>query len=323
VQTYNHAPYIAQCLDGILMQETDFPFEIILGEDESSDGTREICIDYANRYPDKIRLFLRKREDVIYIGGRPTGRYNFMENLKACRGKYIAMCEGDDYWTDPFKLQKQISVLEADEGLAICFHKVKVLDGEELKDDQITHVPSDFTSIVDLGKGNFIHTPSCIFRNRIAEIMGPNFKSSPLGDYYVHMMNTQYGDVVYLNDPMAVYRLHQSSYWSSQSKKIRLIKTNRAIIAVLSDLNADQLEVRMILLDQYFRLIDQLKTFASIEELEVELARVEPFSSELVKYIVWKRGFNNSRGSSKNDMEAEKFFQKIKNKLKRMLSNYA
>src|SRR5689334_382568 len=83
VLTYQHAPYISQCLESILMQQTNFPFEIIVGEDESSDGTREICEKFAENYPDKIRLFLRSRKDVIYYNGSPTGRYNFLENLKA------------------------------------------------------------------------------------------------------------------------------------------------------------------------------------------------------------------------------------------------
>src|SRR5690606_37807476 len=119
VQTYNQEHYIKQCLEGILMQQTTFPFEIILGEDESNDGTREICKQYAAQYPDKIKLFLRSRKDVIYINGNPTGRFNFIENLKACSGKYIALCEGDDYWTDPLKLQKQVDFLESNKEYVI------------------------------------------------------------------------------------------------------------------------------------------------------------------------------------------------------------
>ncbi len=126
VQTYQHKGYIKQCLDGILMQQTNFPYEIILGEDESTDGTREICIEYAEKYPDKIKLFLRCRKDVIYINGNATGRFNFMENLKACKGKYTALCEGDDYWTDPLKLQKQVDFLEANPEYSLIFTNCQV-----------------------------------------------------------------------------------------------------------------------------------------------------------------------------------------------------
>src|SRR5690554_6846745 len=127
VQTYNHEKYIKECLEGILMQQTTFPFEIILGEDESSDGTREICKAYAEKYPDIIRLFLRSRKDVIYVNKRPTGRFNLLENLKVTKGKYVAICEGDDYWTDPLKLQKQVDFLEGNSEYSMCFHNAKFL----------------------------------------------------------------------------------------------------------------------------------------------------------------------------------------------------
>ncbi len=113
VVTYQHANYIQQCLDGILMQKTDFSFEILLGEDASTDGTRDICIEYAKKYLDKIRLFLHSRENVFYSNGQPTGRFNMLYNLSKAKGRYVAFCEGDDYWIDPFKLQKQVDYLEA------------------------------------------------------------------------------------------------------------------------------------------------------------------------------------------------------------------
>ncbi|MFW5803894.1 MAG: glycosyltransferase family 2 protein [bacterium] len=112
VQTYQHSKYIKDCLDGILMQQTDFPFEVLLGEDESTDGTRDVCIEYAKKYPDKIRLFLHSRKNVIFINNRPTGRFNLLWNFENANGKYIAWCDGDDYWTDPLKLQKQADFLE-------------------------------------------------------------------------------------------------------------------------------------------------------------------------------------------------------------------
>ena len=126
--TYQHVHYIKGALDGFLMQKTDFPFEICLGEDESDDGTREICQEYAKKYPDKIRLFLRRREDVIYINGCATGRYNIIETLKECKGKYIAHCDGDDYWTDPYKLQKQVDFMEKNNDFSLVFHRFDILE---------------------------------------------------------------------------------------------------------------------------------------------------------------------------------------------------
>lgn len=122
VSTYQHAEFIRDCLDGVLMQETNFPFEIIIGEDESNDGTREICKEYADQYPEQIRLFLHRRENNIAIHGRPTGRFQFMYSYFVARGKYIATCEGDDYWTDPTKLQSQIDFMEKKKACSLSFH---------------------------------------------------------------------------------------------------------------------------------------------------------------------------------------------------------
>ncbi len=121
VATYQHAPFIANCLDSILSQKTDFPFEIVVGEDESSDGTREICKKYAEKYPDKIRLFLRDRNlSQYYENGKVVARFNSRWNTMSCRGKYIAICEGDDYWAYEKKLQKQADFLENNPNFSFC-----------------------------------------------------------------------------------------------------------------------------------------------------------------------------------------------------------
>ena len=109
VPTYNHARYISQCLDSLISQKTNFEFEIIVGEDDSTDNTRNICKEYEKNYPDSIRLFLNDRSNVIYLNGKPSGRWNLMNLLLHARGEYIAICEGDDYWTDSEKLNKQIT----------------------------------------------------------------------------------------------------------------------------------------------------------------------------------------------------------------------
>ena len=167
VTTYNHRDYISECLEGILMQQTTFPFEIILGEDASTDGTREVCKAYAEKYSDIIRLFLRSRGDVIYIEGHPTGRSNFMESLKVSKGKYIALCEGDDYWTDPLKLQKQVDFLEAHPDYALCFHRAQLLN--EKGEFTLHAIPEDFEENTFVYKDllshyNFIATASVLFK---------------------------------------------------------------------------------------------------------------------------------------------------------------
>lgn len=213
VVTYNHKDYIKQCLDGILMQQTNFSFEIILGEDESSDSTREICMDYANNYPNKIKLFLRKREDVIYINGNPTGRFNFMENLKACSGKYIALCEGDDYWTDTLKLQKQVDFLEKNEDYALCFHNVDLLNTRE-SIQQVspmhTNLTKDSFTTSDIITQWFIPTVSILYRQYKDFELPLWFQYCASGDIPLLLLLSLEGKFKYLDEIMGCYRIHDS-----------------------------------------------------------------------------------------------------------------
>lgn len=109
--TYQQKPFIAKALDAVLAQETTFPFEIILCDDDSTDGTREICIEYADRYPDKIRFFLHRRENNRKVLGKPSGIFQYTYSLLQARGKFIAICSGDDFWQDETKLEKQARFL--------------------------------------------------------------------------------------------------------------------------------------------------------------------------------------------------------------------
>ncbi len=130
VLTYQQVDYVKECLEGVLMQKTDFPIELIIGEDGSTDGTRELCVEYAKKYPDKIRLILQHRENNMRLDQVPTLRFNLIYAIFSSRGKYIALCGGDDYWTDPEKLQKQVNILESHPDIAMCTHEVhhRILD---------------------------------------------------------------------------------------------------------------------------------------------------------------------------------------------------
>ena len=121
--TYNHEGFIRQAIEGVVMQETDFEYELVIGEDCSTDRTREICFEYQKKHPTKIRV-LWSESNLWHIGG------NHKRVDARCRGKYIAYCEGDDYWTDPKKLQKQVEYMEAHPGCAGCFHERVKCDEE-------------------------------------------------------------------------------------------------------------------------------------------------------------------------------------------------
>ena len=173
VVTYNHEKYIAECLDSILMQETSFPFEIVLGEDESSDNTRKICVKYATEFPENIRLFLHDRRNVIKIDGNPTGRFNFTYLLNNCQSKYIALCEGDDYWTDPSKLQNQVALLD-DGYYSGCFHETQSIYENGELGKIYGHFAPDTIFLKDtFSTTSIFHTSSFIFRNEHLEF--PNW----------------------------------------------------------------------------------------------------------------------------------------------------
>lgn len=213
--TYNHEKYISQCLDSFLMQETNFDYEIILGEDESKDGTREICISYAEKHPKKIRLFLRSREDVIYINGQATGRYNLIESLKACKGKYIALCEGDDYWTDPLKLQKQVDLLEQNADLIACHHWQKYgvyKEGSffevEAPKNGHGYYPHPVASVEHIFANQLrVKSRTILFRNVITNDFFPDwFTKVAFGDVPLTFLLGKYGDFGFIDEEMAVYR---------------------------------------------------------------------------------------------------------------------
>lgn len=211
VQTYQHANFIKDCLDGILMQETDFPIEVLLGEDASTDGTREICKEYAQKYPDKIRLFLHHRENNIKINGQPTGRFNFLYNMFSARGKYIAFCEGDDYWTDPLKLKKQVVFLEKNDIFSLCFHNVNIYKSKNGKDfffPMHESLKKGIFDTLDILRPWLIPTASILFRRNPGFIFPEWFFNCPSGDRALFLFLSLDGKFKYINEIMGVYRKH-------------------------------------------------------------------------------------------------------------------
>lgn len=251
--TYNQKEYISQCIEGVLMQKTNFSFEIIIGDDNSTDGTREIITEYARKYPDLIKLNLRE----VRGEGIP-GKQNFLTTLTMCTGEYISLCDGDDYWTDPLKLQKQVDFLEANPEYVLCFHQVSILNSNgEIVDDFITKVPENYETIEILAQlGNYIHTPSVVFRN-INKAFPFEFQHSPIGDYFLYMMLAEHGKLKCFEEKMAIYRYGVGIY-SSESNTNMIIMLNKQYACLLSYLKDDT--IKKIILDRNFLLINSLDT---------------------------------------------------------------
>lgn len=208
--TYNHEDYICQAIESVLMQVTSFPIKLFIGEDCSTDQTKKLCLKYEKVHPDIISVTLNMQN----LGATKNAKQ--MYNICFLSGaKYIAMLEGDDYWTDPFKLQKQVDFLELNEEFAICFHNTKVFDNEEQKTlfEQPGIVENTILSIHDFLKNNPIATASVIFRRKYIEFIPSWFNQSPFGDYvlYLFILEVSKLKAGYLKDLMAVYRIHTES----------------------------------------------------------------------------------------------------------------
>lgn len=236
--TYNHAPYISQCVDGFLMQKTSFPFEIIINDDCSNDGTTEILKDYAIKYPDLIHLILHDENQ--YSKGIRRILATFV--YPVAKGKYIALCEGDDYWTDPYKLQKQVDALEAHPECSICFGKVKVVNDKGNPLGWTIPVNDNLKGgIIDLSLYTYeqfrktrwaFQTSSYLYRsqlrNTISSIMKNEFSIFPYGDTPLVLICLMNGYGYYIDEELSCYRWQSLGSWSEKNANNIRFKINVA-----------------------------------------------------------------------------------------------
>ena len=225
--TYNHEPFIVQALESILSQKTTFDIEIVIGEDCSTDLTRAIVKEYAEKFPHKIKLLLHPQT----IGVTP----NFAATFQKCRGKYVALLEGDDYWTDPYKLEKQVEFLEASPEFVTCFHWVDILyeDSGEIrrveKGPPGPPVIKPYYTLDDILHHNiFIPTCSTMVRNKVFTTFPEWFGESILGDFMFHILQAQHGNIGFLDERMAVHRMHRGGVSGGQP----VLKTLEKIVRV-------------------------------------------------------------------------------------------
>jgi glycosyltransferase involved in cell wall biosynthesis len=253
------------------MQKTNFPIEVLIHDDASTDGTADIIREYEQKYPEIIKPIYQTENQ--FSKGMPISRRYIFPRVQ---GKYLAICEGDDYWTDEYKLQKQVDFLEANEDFSICFHPVKVYKEEDgiFIEDNITSEVPEVTDIKMLAKGNFIHTLSVMYRvdKKVFEDLN-GFPVLSVGDYLLHMLFAKYGKIKKLPDTMGVYRVHNSSTWSSKP----IDYTHTIWLKLLETLLiyfANDKEVSKVLKEQYINIASHLfdfyfvnKDFFSIKSL--------------------------------------------------------
>lgn len=239
IQTYQHKDFIAACLESVLGQKTSYPMEILIGDDDSTDGTREICQDYARRHPTRIRLLLHHRANNIRVKGQPTGRFNVLYGLYSSRGRYLAICQGDDYWSDPAKLQTQIDFLEQNPEFSGCFHNTQILNENN---EIIGTVMEDSTAesvlqrdLLDPGP-SIGHTSSFVFRRRSIESF-PDFLVRTTYDRVIAFAVAEAGPWRGLAESMSVYRIHQGGVYSNVGPRTQLLTLAEIYSGLYSDRN--------------------------------------------------------------------------------------
>lgn len=223
---YNHAPYIRQCLEGFVMQKCDFAFEVLVHDDASTDKTAEIIKEYQNKYPGIIKP-IYQTENKYSKGVKVTTELQFPR----AKGKYIAICEGDDYWTDPYKLQKQVDFLEANPDFVLTSSNAKIIDfeGNLIKENKLDIFENTIYSKDDLKNGAFLLTLTLCFRNKLIKEFPKEFYKVKNSDIFLISILGKYGKGYFSTDiKHSVYRVHSGGVHSSSStinKMLDAIKT--------------------------------------------------------------------------------------------------
>jgi len=203
VFTYNYEKYLSQALDSVISQKTNFPIEIIIGDDCSKDGTQKIAAEYYKKHPDLFVLSFNEKN----IGGTR----NWVNSMKKCRGKYIALLDGDDYFTDDLKLQKQYDLLESNDKYVLCFHSVEERYDDAPEKNKIIEFEKEAYSLADfMQKGWFIRTGSTFFKNNIIPFEPPEwvYDYPYRYDTILHVFLCMHGDAFNIKEVMSVWRKH-------------------------------------------------------------------------------------------------------------------
>lgn len=227
--TYNHEQYIVQAIAGVLMQETDFEYELVIANDCSTDATNEKITKILSQYPNanRIRYINHKKN----LGMIP----NFVDCLESCKGKYIALCEGDDYWTEPFKLQKQVDFLEQHANYSATAHQTLVKHENQKKSDHLfNNLPETDIELKDLFSHRRFHTASFVFRRECFDGKSFVFSNITSGDKLLFLLCGYWGKLHFFAEPMAVYRKNDGgiSSWVT----VELIKRDLNMIPALQSI---------------------------------------------------------------------------------------
>ncbi|MDB5162029.1 MAG: sugar transferase [Candidatus Saccharibacteria bacterium] len=210
--SYNQEDYIAQAIEGFLIQKTNFSIEIIISDDASTDKTADIIREYEKKNPGLFRTNLRTKNVGVKV--------NITEALKSATGDFVALCEGDDFWTDPLKLQKQVDFLDTHKDHSLVFHPVRVFFENHEEEDSIFPEVTDNEEfpLERLLKGNFIQTNSVMYRRIGYDQLSQDVMPF---DWYLHLTHARNGKIGFINQVMSAYRRHAGGIWWETTSKGR------------------------------------------------------------------------------------------------------
>ena len=205
--TFNHERYVGDAISSVMHQQCTFDIELVIGDDCSDDATVKICEEWQSKYPDQIKVLSADKNQGF--------QKNFIRTYNECNGDYIAICEGDDYWIKPYKLQRQVDFLDNNRDYSTCIHRVI----NYYEDDNSKRLSNSgqkaSTTINELSISNYISNVSALFRRGLFGEMPKWMENISTYDYAIHLMNAEYGDIYYMSQPMAVYRKRKGAIWSS------------------------------------------------------------------------------------------------------------
>lgn len=232
--TYNHEKYIRQALDSFLMQKTNFKYEILIHDDASTDNTAEIIREYCKKYPNVIKPILQKENQQ----SKGIKKISYKFNHLRAQGKYIAICEGDDYWIDPYKLQKQIDYLESNPECGMCFHAANIVNSDnKIKKNIRPFTMNKVCSTEDIiiGGGGLCPTQSIVYRKQVFDDAPQFYFDAPVGDYPLQIITASKQYSYYIDDVMSSYRkvVKSGTSWSSTNKSK---ESNIKLIDQLNDM---------------------------------------------------------------------------------------
>jgi len=258
--TYNHEKYIEDTIKGFLIQETDFSFEILIHDDASTDNTANIVREYAEKYPNIIKPIFQTENQ--YSKGF---KMNIAFNFPRAKGKYIALCDGDDYWTDPKKLQTQVVFLEENPDYVITYTAVKAFDENGVIETYIGGVLNDLSE-EQLKRASPINTLTTCFRNVINEYP-PEFSIAKIGDLTVWSLLGAYGKGKYISEiKPSAYRVHDGGIFSKQSS----IKQNYMVLATYTSLMLYYMRVGDEKTANYFMWRVMRSIYSNADVLQIE-----------------------------------------------------